>query len=161
MSKLRLAIVTKVNRRKLLANAEFVNDDYAMGQFKCYACSDEVVCVALVDSSTTKLVGFVAYILKDENLGAYVNAYVNVEFVFLHPRLRQNGNSYQFIRHVEKAVSLWILSVQEKFNGYRIILNSVSTPITDAGARFVKALDRRLSKIAKKYSLNFLSSSPE
>lgn len=120
--------------------------------------SELTQCVVLVDEMNNVYVGFLGFTLNIEDLQSNINAYVAVEFVYLHTPFRDRGLSNYFIECIIGQVTSWLRQQTQAWSGRVVTLYSASNPKSDAGLLFVKRLDKRLRAVANLREYLFTSS---
>ncbi|PPK74760.1 hypothetical protein B0F87_1073 [Methylobacter tundripaludum] len=79
-------------------------------------------CVVLVDETSNVYVGFLGFTLDIEDLQSNVNAYVSVEFVYLHMPFRDRGLSNYFIEYIIEQITLWLRRHTQAWSGRVVTL---------------------------------------
>lgn len=139
--------VTRDNMQPVGNRAAWQNDIQINGQFRWCANGGEdgrTLCIALLDEQSNLYVGFLGLILAIEDLESDVNAFVSVEFVYLHEQVRGRGLSSHFLEYAMKKVVEWLYANEGALTGRVVTLNSASNPKSDEGQHFVARLEERL-----------------
>lgn len=114
-------------------------------------------CVVLAAEEGNSYVGFLGLTLTTEDLQSVVNAYVAVEFVYLHMAFRQRCVSRHFVDFIIARVRVWLDEQAEVLLERNVVLNSASNLKSDAGERFIRRLEEQLSAEASSRGFSFSS----
>ena len=114
-------------------------------------------CVVLRTEKDNSCVGFLGLTLTTEDLQSVVNAYVAVEFVYLHPSVRKRGLGSHFIESIIAKVRAWLDDQAEAFSERNVVLYSASNVKSDGGEHFIRRLEASLFAEARSRGLSFSS----
>ena len=147
---------------QLVENLSAWKSDWQIhAQFVAHASGGEdgrTLCVALFDEPNNSYVGFLGLTLAIEDLQSETNAFVAVEFVYLHPQVRGLGLSSHFIKYAMEEVAKWLQVKAFFLTGRVVTLYSASNVKSDAGQHFVSRLEALLRDVASARGWSFTSS---